>query len=324
MPVSDVIGGAASPICRFIVQSSCQLRGKKPRALSHVWNLSLCFSFSGRCCGSLLSPKASWGLRVRRISTASSTSRPGTIFCRCQCAAKCHGTASFPTRTPKVRRPYTTRNTIPHDLLSGSVMFSRTVKISCLDSYKIIVTGARVKKKPGGRNDFSTLWVAAPPVGRAGITRSCFMTGFLVLQLWICWTRCWPSTLTKGLKWRRLWLIPTWNNIMTLQMRSDDRGCLLGWFMWSSTSLLETTVHCISYWSFPGGFNSFLPHARPYQRADTLNGSSCINVSCLVSSVQPVAEAPFKFDMELDDLPKETLKELIFEETARFQPGFRS
>jgi mitogen-activated protein kinase 1/3 len=39
---------------------------------------------------------------------------------------------------------------------------------------------------------------------------------------------------------------------------------------------------------------------------------------------EPVAEAPFKFDMELDDLPKETLKELIFEETARFQPGFRS
>ncbi|MBN3311646.1 MK01 kinase, partial [Atractosteus spatula] len=39
---------------------------------------------------------------------------------------------------------------------------------------------------------------------------------------------------------------------------------------------------------------------------------------------EPVAEAPFKFDMELDDLPKETLKELIFEETARFQPGYRS
>uniref|UniRef100_A0A8C4NZH6 Mitogen-activated protein kinase n=1 Tax=Dicentrarchus labrax TaxID=13489 RepID=A0A8C4NZH6_DICLA len=39
---------------------------------------------------------------------------------------------------------------------------------------------------------------------------------------------------------------------------------------------------------------------------------------------EPVAEAPFKFDMELDDLPKETLKELIFEETARFQPAFRS
>lgn len=39
---------------------------------------------------------------------------------------------------------------------------------------------------------------------------------------------------------------------------------------------------------------------------------------------QPVAEAPFKFDMELDDLPKETLKALIFEETARFQPGYRA
>ncbi|XP_062237282.1 mitogen-activated protein kinase 1 [Platichthys flesus] len=39
---------------------------------------------------------------------------------------------------------------------------------------------------------------------------------------------------------------------------------------------------------------------------------------------EPVAEAPFKFDMELDDLPKETLKELIFEETARFQQAFRS
>lgn len=36
---------------------------------------------------------------------------------------------------------------------------------------------------------------------------------------------------------------------------------------------------------------------------------------------QPVAEEPFTFDMELDDLPKERLKELIFQETARFQPG---
>lgn len=45
-------------------------------------------------------------------------------------------------------------------------------------------------------------------------------------------------------------------------------------------------------------------------------------VSCAL--LQPVAEAPFKFDMELDDLPKEKLKELIFEETARFQPGYRS
>ncbi|XP_077728023.1 mitogen-activated protein kinase 3-like [Canis aureus] len=36
---------------------------------------------------------------------------------------------------------------------------------------------------------------------------------------------------------------------------------------------------------------------------------------------EPVAEKPFTFDMELDDLPKERLKELIFQETARFQPG---
>lgn len=38
------------------------------------------------------------------------------------------------------------------------------------------------------------------------------------------------------------------------------------------------------------------------------------------SAPQPVAEEPFTFDMELDDLPKERLKELIFAETARFQP----
>lgn len=34
---------------------------------------------------------------------------------------------------------------------------------------------------------------------------------------------------------------------------------------------------------------------------------------------QPVAEEPFRFDMELDDLPKETLKKYIFEETILFQ-----
>ncbi|TFJ96182.1 pyridoxamine 5'-phosphate oxidase [Platysternon megacephalum] len=39
--------------------------------------------------------------------------------------------------------------------------------------------------------------------------------------------------------------------------------------------------------------------------------------------ITPVAEEPFTFDMELDDLPKEKLKELIFEETARFQPGYQ-
>lgn len=32
-----------------------------------------------------------------------------------------------------------------------------------------------------------------------------------------------------------------------------------------------------------------------------------------------MAEEPFKFDMELDDLPKEVLKVYIFEETLLFQ-----
>ena len=31
-----------------------------------------------------------------------------------------------------------------------------------------------------------------------------------------------------------------------------------------------------------------------------------------------MAEQPFKFEMELDDLPKEKLKELIYEETVAF------
>ncbi|KPP69210.1 mitogen-activated protein kinase 3-like [Scleropages formosus] len=38
---------------------------------------------------------------------------------------------------------------------------------------------------------------------------------------------------------------------------------------------------------------------------------------------EPVAEEPFTFDMELDDLPKERLKELIYEETARFQATYQ-
>lgn len=40
-------------------------------------------------------------------------------------------------------------------------------------------------------------------------------------------------------------------------------------------------------------------------------------------SDEPVAEEPFTFNMELDDLPKEKLKELIFEETARFQANYQ-
>jgi len=41
--------------------------------------------------------------------------------------------------------------------------------------------------------------------------------------------------------------------------------------------------------------------------------------SCL--PLQPVAEEPFTFEMELDDLPKEELKELIYQETLKFQPA---
>uniref|UniRef100_A0A914QZM7 Mitogen-activated protein kinase 1 n=1 Tax=Panagrolaimus davidi TaxID=227884 RepID=A0A914QZM7_9BILA len=33
---------------------------------------------------------------------------------------------------------------------------------------------------------------------------------------------------------------------------------------------------------------------------------------------EPVSEDPFTYEMELDDLPKERLKELIFEETENF------
>ncbi|KAK0132516.1 Mitogen-activated protein kinase 3 [Merluccius polli] len=39
--------------------------------------------------------------------------------------------------------------------------------------------------------------------------------------------------------------------------------------------------------------------------------------------ISPVAEEPFTFTMELDDLPKEKLKELIYEETARFQATYQ-
>uniref|UniRef100_A0A8C4IMB3 Mitogen-activated protein kinase n=1 Tax=Dicentrarchus labrax TaxID=13489 RepID=A0A8C4IMB3_DICLA len=38
---------------------------------------------------------------------------------------------------------------------------------------------------------------------------------------------------------------------------------------------------------------------------------------------EPVAEEPFTFSMELDDLPKEKLKELIYDETARFQETYQ-
>ena len=42
-------------------------------------------------------------------------------------------------------------------------------------------------------------------------------------------------------------------------------------------------------------------------------------MKCCFLITKPVAEEPFKFEMELDDLPKEKLKELIFEETIMFK-----
>jgi len=40
-----------------------------------------------------------------------------------------------------------------------------------------------------------------------------------------------------------------------------------------------------------------------------------INIYCFS---QPVAEEPFRFVTELDDLPRETLKQMIFAETVNF------
>ena len=34
---------------------------------------------------------------------------------------------------------------------------------------------------------------------------------------------------------------------------------------------------------------------------------------------EPIADEPFRFEMELDDLPKERLKELVFAETQHFK-----
>ena len=40
--------------------------------------------------------------------------------------------------------------------------------------------------------------------------------------------------------------------------------------------------------------------------------------------IQPVALEPFTFKTELDDLPKERLKELIFEETQKIKDRVRA
>ena len=43
--------------------------------------------------------------------------------------------------------------------------------------------------------------------------------------------------------------------------------------------------------------------------------SLCFYVVMFFLNQQPVASEPFTFETELDDLPKEKLKQLIFEET---------
>lgn len=82
----------ASPICCVVIFSRKHPHIQKVKTLRVILLSSLLCVLQG-----------SWVLPLRRISTASSTSRPGTIFCHCLCAAKCPGTASSPTLIPKVR-----------------------------------------------------------------------------------------------------------------------------------------------------------------------------------------------------------------------------
>jgi len=43
------------------------------------------------------------------------------------------------------------------------------------------------------------------------------------------------------------------------------------------------------------------------------------NIFICLYLLQPVAEEPFRFATELDDLPRETLKQMIFAETVNFK-----
>lgn len=88
-------------------------------------------------------------------------------------------------------------------------------------------------------------------------------------------------------------------------------------------------------------FKPKIPWTRLYPNADpkaldllekmlTFNPHSRINVEDALAhpyldqyydpADEPVALEPFKFEMELDDLPKEKLKSLIYEETGNFEP----
>lgn len=93
-----------------------------------------------------------------------------------------------------------------------------------------------------------------------------------------------------------------------------------------ATVCLSIKLPCfVGYFlSYPLNFQRDKDVLTLVKEVDTQQVVAVVILHYLWFPIQPVAEAPFKFDMELDDLPKETLKELIFEETARFQPGFRS
>ncbi|XP_003388915.1 PREDICTED: mitogen-activated protein kinase 1-like [Amphimedon queenslandica] len=88
-------------------------------------------------------------------------------------------------------------------------------------------------------------------------------------------------------------------------------------------------------------FKPTVPWSRLYPKADpkaldilgkmlTFNPDERISVDAALAHPyleqyydpddEPVAEVPFKFEMELDDLPKDRLKQLIYEETMNFHP----
>jgi mitogen-activated protein kinase 1/3 len=62
----------------------------------------------------------------------------------------------------------------------------------------------------------------------------------------------------------------------------------------------------------------------PTDEVCLLHYASNVTDSLSPLSWQPVAEEPFTFEMELDDLPRERLKELVFEETVLFHQNHPS